>query len=185
MLSTLSRTHLDSSALASGAVPEFEQLRSRAATRTGLMDTGSEERFDRLTRAAAERFDTAFSILALIDDDRMYVKSMVGPFARTTAREAGFCNITIQSEDGLVVPDMLEHPIFSTNEFVTGQPRIRFYAGIPLRGPSGWLVGSFCILDTQPRAFTAAGLLALRRFADRAELELNSGVPGQVPQYVV
>lgn len=185
MLHTLSRTHLTSSALPSGTVPEFEHLRSRAAIRTGLFDTGSEDRFDRITRAAAQRFDTAFSILTLIDDDRMYVKSMVGSLPREVPREVGFCNVTIQSEDGLVISDTLEHPIFSTSEFVTGPPRLRFYAGIPLRGPSGWLVGTLCIMDTQPRAFTAAGLRALRRLADGAELELNSGIPGQVPQYVV
>lgn len=68
----------------------------------------------------------------------------------------------------------LEHPLFSTSSFVVGAPHLRFYAGVPLRGPGGWFVGSLCVMDTRPRTFTATNRQLLRRIADKAELELNS-----------
>jgi GAF domain-containing protein len=32
---------------------------------------------------------------------------------------------------------------------------LRFYAGVPLRGPNGFAIGSLCILDTKPREVTS------------------------------
>lgn len=185
VLSTLSGTSPNPASLSKRATREFERLRSRAVTRSGLLDTGSEERFDRLTREACRRFDMPLSTLTLIAGERQYIKSMVGQFDREGPREAAFCNVTIQSEEGFVMPDALDHPLFSTSNFVIGPPHIRFYAGVPLRGPGGWFVGSLCVMDTKPRPFTTANLSALRHLAERAELELNSAAVGQVPQYVV
>ena len=182
MTTTLETSPLDPASLPHGAADQFERLRGIAVTRTGLLDTGSEERFDRITRSAAQRFDVPFAFLTLLVDDRQYVKSMVGRVDREVPREAAFCNVTIRSEDGLVVPDMLDHPSFRTNPFVAGPPHVRFYAGMPLRGPGGWFVGSLCVLNTRPQEFTDADRRALRRLAERAELELNRHPAGQVPQ---
>lgn len=182
MTTTLETPPFDPASLPHGAADQFERLRGIAVTRTGLLDTGSEERFDRITRSAAERFDAPFSFLTLLVDDRQYMKSMVGPVDREGPRDATFCNVTIQSEDGFVIPDTLAHPSFRTNAYVAGPPRVRFYAGMPLRGPGGWFVGSLCILNTRPQDFTDADRRALRRLADLAEFEINSDLAAQVPQ---
>ena len=182
MSTTLETPRLDPASLPLGAADQFERLRGFAVTRTGLLDTGSEERFDCITRSAAERFDAPFSFLTLLVDDRQYNKSMVGRIDREIPRDSAFCNVTIQTEDGLIVPDMLDHPSFRTNPYVVGPPHVRFYAGMPLRGPGGWFVGSLCVLNTRPREFTDADRRALRRLADRAELEINNDPAAQVPQ---
>ena len=51
----------------------------------------------------------------------------------------------------LLVPDTLEDPRFRENGLVTGPPHIRFYAGAPLITPSGFKLGTFCIIDNRPR----------------------------------
>jgi GAF domain-containing protein len=107
---------------------------------------------------------------------------MVGLRGRQMPRVTTFCNVTIQSEDGFIVPDALQHPFFNTIPFVIGPPHIRSYAGQPLRGPGGWVVGSLCVMDTRPQEFTHADRRSLRRLADCAELEINGGLSGQVPQ---
>ncbi|WP_247828354.1 GAF domain-containing protein [Arthrobacter antioxidans] len=151
-----------------------ERERLRSLHRSNLLDSGDEERFDRLTRHARIHFAVATAIISLIAEDRQYLKSFVGSFPRTVPREAAFCNVTIESEDTLVVPDLLEDVRFQNSPFVVGPPFIRFYAGVPLRGPGGWFVGSLCILDTEPRRLGPRELLQLRRLADQAELEVNS-----------
>ncbi|MBG6224275.1 GAF domain-containing protein [Arthrobacter sp. CAN_A2] len=150
-----------------------ERERLRSLHRSNLLDTGDEERFDRLTRYAQIHFATATAIISLIAEDRQYLKSFVGSFPRSIPRNAAFCNVTIRSEDTLVVPDLLEDERFRDSPFVVGPPFIRFYAGVPLRGPGGWFVGSLCILDTEPRQLDQRALLQLRSLADRAELEVN------------
>ncbi len=150
-----------------------ERQRLRSLDRSGLLDSGDEERFDRLTRQACARFGVTTAIISLVAADRQYLKSFVGNFPRSIPRDAAFCNVTIQGEDPLVVPDLLEDPRFKGSALVVQAPFIRFYAGVPLRGPGGWFVGSMCILDTRPRSLDEQELAQLRRLASEAELEVN------------
>ncbi|MDP1171789.1 GAF domain-containing protein, partial [Klebsiella pneumoniae] len=54
----------------------------------------------------------------------------------------------------MVIPDTHLDRRFSGNALVTGQPNIRFYAGVPLIMKSGHAIGSLCIIDTRPRTFS-------------------------------
>jgi GAF domain-containing protein len=51
------------------------------------------------------------------------------------------------------VRDLARDPRFANNPFVK-ERGLRFYAGVPLRGPNGLPIGSLCILDTKPRDMT-------------------------------
>jgi GAF domain-containing protein len=44
-------------------------------------------------------------------------------------------------------------PRFANNPFVK-ERGLRFYAGVPLRGPNGFPIGTLTILDTNPREMT-------------------------------
>lgn len=155
---------------------EAERQRLRSLERSGLLTSGDEERFDRIVLRAQRDLGVKAASIALIDADRQYLKSFVGPLARSVERRLAFCSTTIQGEDLLIVPDTLEDPRFSTNTLVLGAPFIRFYAGCPLRGPGGWMIGTLCVIDQAPRAFTAGDERMLRALAVEAELELNTAV---------
>ncbi|HEX5539932.1 MAG TPA: PAS domain S-box protein, partial [Methylophilaceae bacterium] len=47
-----------------------------------------------------------------------------------------------------------------------GEPHIRFYAGIPLINPEGIALGSFCLIDSKPRALSEAQIDLLQSLAD-------------------
>ena len=74
-----------------------------------------------------------------------------------------FCNVTIRSDDVLVVADARQDPRFASNPLVTGKPFIRFYAGAPLIYLQQIRFGALCLLDPEPRGFS---------LGDRAELTL-------------
>jgi hypothetical protein len=42
---------------------------------------------------------------------------------------------------------------------------VRFYAGVPLAGPRGQKIGTFCMVDTKPRDFGEEQVAALVAFA--------------------
>lgn len=159
---------------AEGFRMEAERQRLRAVHRSGLLETGDEERFDRIVRSAQEAFGVSAASIALITEDQQFLRSFVGPLDRTVDRRHAFCNLTIQGEEMLIVPEALADPRFATNPLVVGAPFIRFYAGCPLRGPGGWLIGTLCIIDQAPRDFTGEDQRVLRALAVRAELELNA-----------
>src|SRR3546814_13462400 len=71
----------------------------------------------------------------------------------------------------LVVADAAEDARFRGNVLVTGDPYVRFYAGVPLRAHNGLILGSLCIIDTKPRA--AFGPRELARLEDFAAIILG------------
>lgn len=74
----------------------------------------------------------------------------------------------------MIIPDTRSDHRFSANPLVVAAPFVRFYAGVPLRGPGGWFVGSFCVLDQDPRDFSRADRQRLLALASEAEVELNN-----------
>ncbi|MHA7145390.1 GAF domain-containing protein [Arthrobacter sp. TmT3-37] len=153
---------------------EQEAERLSALDRTHLLDSVAEERFDRHTQHARDLFAVSSSIVALIDDRRTFLKSVVGAMEQNLPREITFCHATIRSGGPLIVTDALEDERFSTNPLVLGEPFIRFYAGHPLRGPGGWTVGTLCVMDQKPRDFSIQDEQFLRHLARLVEDDINT-----------
>lgn len=59
-------------------------------TRSRLLDTAQEERFDRITREAKDYFQVSSVTVAFIDDRRQFLKSWIGPIQQHTPRESTF-----------------------------------------------------------------------------------------------
>ena len=145
----------------------------------GVLDTPPEERFDRVTRAAAAAFRAPMAAVSLIDERRQWFKSRIGIEVCETARDVAFCRHTIRQDDVFVVRDATKDARFKDNPLVTGAPHIRFYAGAPLIAADGSHLGALCVIDTEPRAaFGAAEIALLARLAGLAtdEIELRARV---------
>ena len=54
----------------------------------------------------------------------------------------------------MLVPNALEDPRFRDNPLVLQEPKIRFYAGVPLTNQTGQNLGTLCAIDRRPRDFT-------------------------------
>jgi hypothetical protein len=132
-----------------------EQARLDALARHGILDSGQEASYDRLTRLAQRLFDVPIATLNFIDGHRQWFKSRQGFSACETDRDSAFCNITIQQPAQLIVTDAFTDERFARNEFVLGEPHIRFYAGIPLKTHDGHAIGSLCAVGPRPRSFSA------------------------------
>lgn len=77
-------------------------------------------------------------------------------------REGGLCERTVSllapseiddGEDGMMifeVPDLTKEPVYQNEDYVTGWPDMKFYAGVPLRTRAGFSIGSLCVIDDKP-----------------------------------
>ena len=155
--------------------PLLESERLDALRSLELLDTPTEDRFDRITRLAAEFFQTPIAYVALIDNDRQWFKSRYGLCQTETSRSVSFCQYTIHRDEPFIIPDTHLHPLGRNHPLVIGEPYVRFYAGIPLTGPRGQKIGTFCLVDTHPRTFSEEDVARLMAFASIVEREVNLG----------
>lgn len=136
-----------------------EELRQRTFASYGVLDTQAEQSFDDVAGFAAALCDAPIALVSLVEGDRQWFKARVGLDADQTPRAHSFCDFAMLGDDIMVVPDAQADPRFADNPLVTGAPDIRFYAGAPLRSPTGVPLGSLCVIDRTPRE----GLTDLQR----------------------
>lgn len=154
-------------------LPPNEDKRLETLQALEILDTPPERRFDRLTRIAAHLMDTPIALISLVDANRQWFKSHYGLDVCETSRESSFCAHALESRSALTVPDAAADARFSDNPLVIGSPGIRFYMGIPLRGPHDHILGTLCVIDTKPREVSLAEEQALQDLAEVVEAELG------------
>jgi diguanylate cyclase (GGDEF)-like protein len=152
--------------------PANEAVRIQALHALNVLDSAPEERFDRLTRLAKRLFNVPIALVTLVDKDRQWFKSCVGLDVNETPRDVSFCGHAILQDELLLVPDAKQDKRFHDNPLVTGEPKIRFYAGYPLTVPNGNKMGTLCLIDTKPRELDDEERALLRDLAGMAEQEL-------------
>ncbi len=139
-----------------------------------VLDTDPEEAFDSITRLVATACDVPIALLSFVDADRQWFKSRVGLNVCETSRDASFCAHAIaEPSDVFVVADTLLDLRFKDNPLVTGEPKIRFYAGVPIVSEARFALGTICVIDTQPR-FLSDRQIALLQAAAKAVLAVMS-----------
>jgi diguanylate cyclase (GGDEF)-like protein len=151
--------------------PTNEISRISALRLLHILDTQPEERFDRLTRLAKALFDVPIAQVTLVDEHRQWFKSGADGGPPEGPREFSFCAHAILSDEILMVPDAVEDERFFDNPLVLGDPRIRFYAGYPLKVGAHNL-GTLCVIDNKPRSFGEEELHLLRDLGELARQEL-------------
>lgn len=152
------------------AFPRFDLVRAaHEPAMHRLPNTIAEERFDRVTRIAARSFNMPMALFTLVDARRCWCKSQIG---LTTPQAAGLALLghDILSHDG---PLVVTGPHLETrSDGVATDTDVRFYAGIPVRGPDGIGIGALCVLDQHPRQLDAPQLALLADLAALLEREL-------------
>jgi CheY-like chemotaxis protein len=155
--------------------PADEDRRMRALRGLHILDTQPEERFDRHTRIAAALFGVPIALVSLVDTDRQWFKSRLGLDESETSRDAAFCAHAIVQSEVMHVPDALNDDRFADNPLVTGEPHVRFYAGVPLTLADASVVGTLCLIDHRPRYLSPEKIRLLVDLGKLVERELEAG----------
>ena len=140
-----------------------------------MLDTGRESRFDDLTCLAASICETPYSLVSMVDTNRLFFKSAHGMDIREAPYPDFFCGHAIRQRDVFIVSDASQDPRFANHPLVVDGPRVRFYAGVPMINPQDYALGTLCVVDTVPRQLSSKQLETLRILARQAmcQLELN------------
>ena len=114
------------------------------------------------------------ALVSLIDRERQWFESRYGVDVTTAPSEGSFCGHAMAGDEVLIVPDMHDDDRFRNNPLIQTVPNIRFYAGCPLRSANGDHLGTFCLIDNQPRQFSSQDADTLRELVGMVEAELCS-----------
>jgi diguanylate cyclase (GGDEF)-like protein len=153
-------------------IPINEKARLKSLKSLNVLDTPPEERFDRLTRMAQRIFGVPIALVSLVDENRQWFKSCMGLSARETPRDISFCGHSILGDEVFVIQDTQKDINFADNPLVLNDPKIRFYAGCPIKAPDGSKLGTLCIIDQIPRSLNKEDIETIKDLALMVEQEL-------------
>ncbi|WP_214879011.1 EAL domain-containing protein [Exiguobacterium sp. ERU653] len=154
------------------SLDDREIKRLKAILRLEILNTPQEERYDRISRLAAQTLQMPVAFISIMTTDQQWLKSCVGIELESAhlKREWTLCNRVITSERPVVIEDVVSEAIESDSPWLE---RIGFYAGVPLRTKQGHVIGTLCVVDEQARTFTEANLQTLESFAHWVMTEIE------------
>jgi len=150
-------------------VPADEVQRLQVLESLAVCDLAPIPELDRITRLAARHFQVPIAMVNLVAAELQWTQSVHGETPRTLPREHSFCGHTILRDEPLVICDAREDARFVNNPLVARPPGLVFYAGYPIRSLAGHPLGALCLIDQQPRTFSASEALDLQDFAALVE----------------
>jgi PAS domain S-box-containing protein len=128
-----------------------DPARLAALDRYGILDTRGEQGFDDIVLLASRICGTPVALVSLVTADRQWFKARIGFDPCETPLSQSVCAHALQQPGLLVIPDLTADPRTRDNPLVTGEPRLRFYAGARLETPEGKPLGTLCVIDGKPR----------------------------------
>jgi PAS domain S-box-containing protein len=132
--------------------------RLAAIEATHLIDSPSEESFDRYTRLAQKSLQADLATVTLVLSDRLFYKSSQGlpePFAssRYSPLTASLCQIGVERGEPLVIHDGPNDSEFAQHPAVTDY-RLHAYLGIPIRDEAGHALGMLAVANFAKRIWS-------------------------------
>lgn len=117
--------------------------------------------FDRVVETARMLLDSKISLISLIDEDqdRQFFKAEIGlsfPWAmrRETSLNHSLCKTVAIHDAPLAVTDARADARFKDHAAVSDFGVVA-YLGVPIRDDAGKAIGALCVIDTEPRAWSA------------------------------
>ncbi|MGS2646725.1 SpoIIE family protein phosphatase [Streptosporangium sp. LJ11] len=160
----------------------FDPKRLSAVWATGLLDSEPEPSFDDLARLAARVTGTRRAFVTLVDDRRSFWKSAIGMgepsmSERQNAVADSPCHILVATNEPLLVGDAATDPRVRDLPAVE-RLGIGGWAGYPIHGPDGEVLGGLCVVDSVSRAWsdTDAQTLAILARAVSGEIRLRDAL---------
>ena len=136
--------------------------------------TPLEERFERLTRLARRALSVPIAAITIVQGDRQWFKSVTGWEITELPMAKSLCGAVLKEGKPVIVKDALEDLDLMSNPLVLGEPKIRFYAGHPIKDSDGKTIGTFCVMGMKPRTPDSNFGPTLADLGEMAQRELFS-----------
>jgi PAS domain S-box-containing protein len=156
----------------------IEDLRLQAVAQFVDFDLEHDKELLEIVELAAAVTKVPFAIISFLDKDTAHFKVRKGVSETSIPRDLSFCTYAIDDDKLLMVGDASLDVRFYNNPFVTGEPRLRFFAGMPLITQTGQKIGTLCVLDVVSHILDEHQQLILKTLSHQVMkiVELRAGV---------
>lgn len=138
-----------------------------------IIGTEPEDQYDQLIALMTLSFNAPIAAISFIDENRQWFKSETGLNKQELPIEESFCSAATLQANYFVIQDTHADERYKNHPLVKNDPYIRFYAGVPIKGPNGQPVGTCCVMDRRPRGFTDNEIQQLLLFAQLVETQIR------------
>ena len=153
--------------------PHFDEAERLASLlRYGILDAEPDPAFTDFVAVALELCGAPIGAICLLENGALRFKAQIGISADDLNCDIRYCAHTILDSEIYIVEDLTADPLFSNSPIVTGEPNVRFYAGVPLM-VGGDAIGALFVMDAMPRTLTGAQGNALMRLKRTIETQLE------------
>lgn len=147
-------------------IPDNEMERLLSLSEFDLDYTEHKDSFKDLAKLAAKVTGTEVSLVNLIDSYTQWSISGHGLEIEQMPREESVCQYTIINGEHFEVEDLRNDERFKDKFYVTDEPRLRYYYGIPLKVSDEHNIGALCVLDKNVKELTPEKVELLKIIAD-------------------
>jgi len=140
----------------------------------GLLAEAEDEMLQSIVEEAARNLSTPIALVNLVLEEIQFFKAHYGlpmplATARGTERDVSFCQFVVRDGVPFVVTDAKQDP--RVPQHLVNNFDIQAYLGMPVQ-VNDVIVGSLCVIDTQPRKFSTEEHEALQTLAERVNARL-------------
>ncbi len=130
----------------------FEEEARLAVLKTIGIDTlKGDPELQAVARFAALLCETPVSLVNVIGEADQHFLASFGAEEGKVDRKDNLCAYAMYRKGPVIIPNTLEHDDVQEYAVVQSDPKVRFYAGIPLVSAEGAPLGAVCVSDTKPR----------------------------------
>jgi GAF domain-containing protein len=139
-------------------IPDNEEQRLAKLRSLHILDTHEENgTFKHIAAIAARMFNVPIALVNFVEKDYVVTKARVGLDGETQmSRSISLCSLAVLRSDVTVFENAQVEPCLLANPLVIGEFGLRFYAAAPLTTSDGFHIGAVCIVDKEPREFSAS-----------------------------
>jgi K+-sensing histidine kinase KdpD len=147
-------------------IPEQEFNRLLELADFDLDNQELEGHLKELTKLAAKVAGTDISLVNLIDSYTQWSVASEGLPVMQMPREDSVCQYTIMGNQPFEIKDLTKDDRFKNKFYVTENPNLKYYWGVPLKTESGFNLGALCVVDKETKTISPEKVALLEIIAD-------------------
>ncbi|WP_294821984.1 GAF domain-containing sensor histidine kinase [uncultured Flavobacterium sp.] len=145
---------------------QIEQHRIEKLRDYRILDTHSEDTFDKISLMASQIFNTPNAFIVFVDEKRVFIKSNLSNTTfNEVPRDTSVVSHVIEQDEVVVINDFRDYPQYKDSPYIKITNGARFYVAAPLKTPEGYKVGAIVVSNPEPGEATPTQIEMVKSLA--------------------